>query len=253
MPIWHAAPQYRFPKPDERATLATHARHHDTGDPPTVRTRRPAARSGPTACPSTTTTSTTSDDVTERRQPAGSAAETEAIEALRDALDVDRRARPSARATRAVVGSQPEGARWPTRPNRQQVDPSEFIASVEHPVRRADAEVLLAMMTRVTGSAAEDVGPVDRRIRPVPLPLRQWPRGRLHAHRLLTAHGEPGGVRAARLRRHRRRARAARQAPDRQELPLHQQVRRRRSRRARTHRRRRRQQVASAATRPYDD
>jgi hypothetical protein len=30
-------------------------------------------------------------------------------------------------------------------------DPAEFLASVEHPTRRADAEVLMKLMTRVTG------------------------------------------------------------------------------------------------------
>ncbi len=39
------------------------------------------------------------------------------------------------------------------------IDPSEFIASVEHPVRRADARVLLEMMTRVTGSEPRMWGP----------------------------------------------------------------------------------------------
>lgn len=39
------------------------------------------------------------------------------------------------------------------------VDPREFIASVEHPTRRADAEVLLEMMTRVTGCAPRMWGP----------------------------------------------------------------------------------------------
>ncbi|WP_040495889.1 DUF1801 domain-containing protein [Ilumatobacter nonamiensis] len=35
------------------------------------------------------------------------------------------------------------------------VDPAEFIAQLEHPTRRADAETLLAMMTRVTGCEAK--------------------------------------------------------------------------------------------------
>ncbi len=39
------------------------------------------------------------------------------------------------------------------------VDPAEFIAAVEHPVRRADAEVLLEMMTRVTGYPPKMWGP----------------------------------------------------------------------------------------------
>ena len=39
------------------------------------------------------------------------------------------------------------------------VDPREFIAAVEHPVRRADAETLLAMMERVTGCPARMWGP----------------------------------------------------------------------------------------------
>lgn len=39
------------------------------------------------------------------------------------------------------------------------VDPHDFIAAVEHPTRRADAEVLLEMMGRVTGCAPQMWGP----------------------------------------------------------------------------------------------
>jgi hypothetical protein len=39
------------------------------------------------------------------------------------------------------------------------IDPAEYIASVEHPVRRSDAEALLDMMTRVTGYPAKMRGP----------------------------------------------------------------------------------------------
>ena len=39
------------------------------------------------------------------------------------------------------------------------VDPAAYIASVEHPVRRSDAETLLDMMTRVTGYPAKMWGP----------------------------------------------------------------------------------------------
>jgi hypothetical protein len=39
------------------------------------------------------------------------------------------------------------------------VDPADFIASVEHPTRRADAETLLEMMTRVTGCEPKMWGP----------------------------------------------------------------------------------------------
>lgn len=39
------------------------------------------------------------------------------------------------------------------------VDPADFIASVEHPTRRADAETLLEMMRRVTGCEAKMWGP----------------------------------------------------------------------------------------------
>ena len=39
------------------------------------------------------------------------------------------------------------------------VDPADFIASVEHPTRRADAETLLEMMRRVTGCQAKMWGP----------------------------------------------------------------------------------------------
>lgn len=44
-----------------------------------------------------------------------------------------------------------------TRPT--EVSPADFIASVEHPVRRADAEVLLEMMTRITGETPKMWGP----------------------------------------------------------------------------------------------
>lgn len=39
------------------------------------------------------------------------------------------------------------------------VDPAAYIASVEHPVRRSDAETLLDMMTRATGCPAKMWGP----------------------------------------------------------------------------------------------
>jgi hypothetical protein len=39
------------------------------------------------------------------------------------------------------------------------VDPREFIASVDHPVRRADAEILLELMEDVTGQPAAMWGP----------------------------------------------------------------------------------------------
>ena len=39
------------------------------------------------------------------------------------------------------------------------VDPSAFIAAVAHPVRRADAEVLLELMQRVTGYPPQMWGP----------------------------------------------------------------------------------------------
>lgn len=39
------------------------------------------------------------------------------------------------------------------------VDPTAFVASVEHPTRRADAETLLDMMERVTGCPARMWGP----------------------------------------------------------------------------------------------
>lgn len=38
-------------------------------------------------------------------------------------------------------------------------DPREFVAAVEHPTRRADAEVLLEMMQRVTGCPPRMWGP----------------------------------------------------------------------------------------------
>ena len=44
-----------------------------------------------------------------------------------------------------------------TRPTS--VSPSDFIASIEHPVRRADAETLLEMMTRITGHEPKMWGP----------------------------------------------------------------------------------------------
>ena len=40
-----------------------------------------------------------------------------------------------------------------------EVDPAAFVAAVEHPTRRADAEVLLEMMGRVTGCPARMWGP----------------------------------------------------------------------------------------------
>ena len=40
-----------------------------------------------------------------------------------------------------------------------EVDPATFIASVEHPTRRADAEYLLAMMRRITGCEPQMWGP----------------------------------------------------------------------------------------------
>ncbi len=39
------------------------------------------------------------------------------------------------------------------------VDPVEFVAAVEHPVRRSDAETLLTMMTTLTGWPARMWGP----------------------------------------------------------------------------------------------
>ena len=38
-------------------------------------------------------------------------------------------------------------------------DPADFIAGVEHPTRREDAETLLALMTRITGCKARMWGP----------------------------------------------------------------------------------------------
>lgn len=40
-----------------------------------------------------------------------------------------------------------------------EASPQDFIAAVEHPVRRADAEVLLEMMTRITGWEPKMWGP----------------------------------------------------------------------------------------------
>ncbi len=40
-----------------------------------------------------------------------------------------------------------------------EIEPVEFIAAVEHPTRRADAEVLLEMMRRVTGFEPKMWGP----------------------------------------------------------------------------------------------
>lgn len=44
-----------------------------------------------------------------------------------------------------------------TRPT--EISPADFIASVEHPVRRSDAETLLEMMTRITGEEPKVWGP----------------------------------------------------------------------------------------------
>ncbi len=40
-----------------------------------------------------------------------------------------------------------------------EVDPHDFVAAVEHPTRRADAEVLLELMARVTGCPPRMWGP----------------------------------------------------------------------------------------------
>ncbi|MGH1503749.1 MAG: DUF1801 domain-containing protein [Acidimicrobiales bacterium] len=40
-----------------------------------------------------------------------------------------------------------------------EVDPADFVAAVEHPTRRADAEVLVEMMRRVTGCEPRMWGP----------------------------------------------------------------------------------------------
>lgn len=44
-----------------------------------------------------------------------------------------------------------------TQPTGQ--DPAEFVAAIDHPTRRADAETLLAMMSRVTGCEPKMWGP----------------------------------------------------------------------------------------------
>lgn len=44
-----------------------------------------------------------------------------------------------------------------TRPT--QVAPADFIAAVEHPVRRRDAQTLMEMMTRITGEEPKMWGP----------------------------------------------------------------------------------------------
>lgn len=54
------------------------------------------------------------------------------------------------------------GWNGPMAENKTQVtdvDPADFIAAVEHPTRRADAETLLEMMERVTGWPARMWGP----------------------------------------------------------------------------------------------
>lgn len=40
-----------------------------------------------------------------------------------------------------------------------EIDPGDFIAAVEHPTRRADAEVMLELMTRLTGWSPKMWGP----------------------------------------------------------------------------------------------
>lgn len=47
----------------------------------------------------------------------------------------------------------------PNKTQTTETDPGGFIAAVEHPVRRADAETLLEMMTRVTGCEPKMWGP----------------------------------------------------------------------------------------------
>ena len=44
-----------------------------------------------------------------------------------------------------------------TQPTEQ--EPEDFVASVEHPTRRADAEVLLSLMARITGYRPKMWGP----------------------------------------------------------------------------------------------
>ncbi|MEM8621378.1 MAG: DUF1801 domain-containing protein [Actinomycetota bacterium] len=39
------------------------------------------------------------------------------------------------------------------------VDPAEFVASVDHPIRRSDAEVLLELFSRITGCPPKMWGP----------------------------------------------------------------------------------------------
>lgn len=46
-----------------------------------------------------------------------------------------------------------------TKTEVTEVDPVEFVAAVEHPTRRADAEVLLELMGRVTGCVPRMWGP----------------------------------------------------------------------------------------------
>ncbi|MEO9969323.1 MAG: DUF1801 domain-containing protein [Hyphomonadaceae bacterium] len=50
-------------------------------------------------------------------------------------------------------------ARQENKTTATDVKPSDFVAAVEHPVRRADAEELLALFARVTGMSPKMWGP----------------------------------------------------------------------------------------------
>jgi len=60
-------------------------------------------------------------------------------------------------------------------PNKTQItatDPADFIAAVEHPTRRADAEALDQLFRKVTGFLpAAHVGADHHRLRAISLPL----------------------------------------------------------------------------------
>ncbi len=48
---------------------------------------------------------------------------------------------------------------------------ADFMATASHPVRRADTEILIPTMERISGAAATDVGSVDHRFRQLPLQI----------------------------------------------------------------------------------
>ncbi len=66
---------------------------------------------------------------------------------------------------------------------------ADFIAAVEHPVRRGDALTLCRMMEEVSGEPP--VEPLDYRVPPLSLSIRKWPRRCRGADRVFAAQSQP--------------------------------------------------------------